>query len=252
MKTLRRMLVGAVTTLLVCFAAAASGQPGRTTPPAGAPLHVDGFDVEQVPQLSAGTPLTFSLFGTPGASAALRIDGAQRQLRLQEVQTGVYEGTYVIADDDRITATSRVTANLWLDNQAATAVLEEPLQLGNSTVRACDDCGVVETVRAVDVDRAPGAVGAIAGGLIGAIVGRQVGKGDGRRAVGILGALGGAIAGREIERAYAKRTHYELVVRLRNGLTQARRYDTQPPFKVGDRVRLADGAWQRDPSALAH
>jgi outer membrane lipoprotein SlyB len=250
MQTLRKVVVGTVTTLLVCCAAAASEQPVRIAPLSGPPLHVDGFDVEQVPQLSAGTPLTFSLFGTPGASAALRIDGAQRPLRLQEVQTGVYEGTYVIAVDDRITAASRVTADLWLANQAASVVLEEPLLLGGSAVRPCDDCGVVETVRAVDVDRAPGPMGAIAGGLIGAIVGSQVGKGDGRRAVGILGALGGAIAGREIERAHAKRTRYELVVRLRNGVTQTRRYDTQPPFKVGDRVRLADGAWKSDPSAL--
>jgi outer membrane lipoprotein SlyB len=88
--------------------------------------------------------------------------------------------------------------------------------------------------------------------LIGAIVGSQFGSGDGRRAAGILGAVGGAIAGREIERNYAKRTHYELVVRLDSGAARTRRFDARPPFQVGDRVRLANGNWQRESSVVPY
>ena len=247
MKTLRNMVVGVLATLLVGFAAAASAQPDT-----GLPLRVDGFDVEQVSQLSAGTALNFSLFGTPGARATLRIDGAERRLALQEGQAGVYEGTYVIAANDRITAASRVTADLWLANQVTTVVLEEPLMLGTSTARGCDDCGVVEAIRAVDIRGQPGYVGAIAGGVIGAILGSQVGHGDGRTVAGILGAVGGAHVGREIERSQSKRTRYEVVVRLPNGVSQTRRYDAPPPFKVGDRVKLAGGTWRPDTSAVAY
>ena len=252
MKTFRAAVVGALTTMLVWLTAAASEVPGHVPPAVGPPPWVGGLDVEQVPQLSAGTPLVFTLFGSPGASATLRIDGVQRRLPLQEVQAGVYEGTYVIAADDRITPTSRVTADLWLENQVASMVLEEPLLLGAGSVPPCDDCGVVEAIRAVDVHGPPGAIGAVAGGVIGAIVGSQFGSGDGRRVAGILGALGGAMAGREIERNYAKRTHYELVVRLDNGTARARRYDARPPFKVGDRVRLAQGSWQRESSVVPY
>ena len=170
MKTLRHLVVGALVTLLVALAAAAPAQADT-----GPPLRVDGFDVEQVTQLSVGTALHFSLFGTPGASATLRIDGAERRLPLREDQAGVYEGTYVITANDRITTASRVTADLWLANQVTTAVLEEPLLLGASAVRLCDDCGVVEAVRAVEVSGQPGYVGAIAGGVIGAILGSHVG-----------------------------------------------------------------------------
>jgi len=248
MKTFRHMVVGALATLLVGFAAAARAQPDS----AGPPLRVDGFDVEQVSQLSAGTALNFSLFGTPGARATLRIDGAERRLALQESQAGMYEGTYVIAANDRITAASHVTAELWLANQVTTAVLEEPLMLGTSTARPCDDCGVVEAIRAVDIRGQPGYVGAIAGGVIGAILGSQVGNGDGRTIAGILGAVGGAHVGREIERSQSQRTGYEVVVRQPNGVSQTRRYNAPPPFKVGDRVRLAGGAWQPDASAVPY
>jgi outer membrane lipoprotein SlyB len=247
MKTLRHMVAAALATLLLGFAVAVSAQPDS-----GPPLRVDGFDVEQVSQLSAGTPLNFSLFGTPGARATLRIDGAERRLALHEGQAGVYEGTYVIAANDRITPASRVTADLWLGSQTTTAVLEEPLMLGTSTARACDDCGVVEAIRAVDIRGQPGVVGAIAGGVIGAILGSQVGNGDGRTLAGILGAVGGAHVGREIERSQSQRTGYDVVVRLPNGVSQTRRYDARPPFKVGDRVRLAGGAWRPDTPAVPY
>ena len=247
MKTFRHWVVGVLVTLLVGFAAAAPAQAH-----AGPTLRVDAFDVEQVSQLSAGTALNFSLFGTPGARATLRIEGAERRIALHEGQAGVYEGIYVIAAHDRITPASRVTADLWLANQVATAVLDEPLMLGTSVAQACHDCGVVEAVRTVEIDGGPGYAGAIAGGVIGAILGSQVGGGDGRTLAGILGAVGGGHIGREIERSQSKRTRYDVVVRLPNGVSQTRRYDAPPPFKVGDRVRLTGGAWRHDTSAAVY
>jgi outer membrane lipoprotein SlyB len=246
MKILRHLVVGVLVSLFVGFATTA---PARDTSP---PLRVDAFDVEQVSQLAVGTPLNFSLFGTPGARATLRIEGAERRLALHEGQAGVYEGTYVIAANDRITPTSRVTADLRLADQVATAVLDEPLMLGTSIAQSCPDCGVIEAIRTVEMDGPPGYVGAIAGGVIGAILGSQVGRGDGRTVAGVLGALGGAHVGREIERSQSRRTRYDVVVRLPNGVSQTRRYDAPPPFKVGDRVRLAGGAWRPDTSTVTY
>ena len=263
MKTLRQFAIGLVAGLGLCVAAAA------------ATLQIDGFDVEQVPQLTPGTPLVFSLFATPGARATLRIEGAVRELALPEVQRGVYEGTYVIGIGDRITPASGVSAQLRLAQETRSALLDEGLLLEATTMTpparpavvaqalpalrvspapaiapACDACGVVETIRAIDAGAAPGPAGAIAGGVIGALLGSQAGHGDGRRLATVLGALGGALAGHQIERRQAQRTVYEVVVRRHDGRTQAERWSTPPPFKIGDRVRLANGAWRSEAPAV--
>src|SRR5438128_739652 len=100
---------------------------------------VDGFDVEQVAQLSPGTPLLFSVYGTPGATASLQIAGAIQALPLQEIQSGVYEGRYVIGARDRIAPDSRVTATIWAAGRATTVVLEEPLVLGAEPMPVCSN-----------------------------------------------------------------------------------------------------------------
>ena len=254
MKTLRQLFAAAVAILFVWLAAAppALAQQSRIAAAVGsAPgLRIDGFDVEQVQQLGRGTPLNFSLYGSAGGNATLRIEGAARTLPLSEVQQGVYEGTYVIGPDDRIGPESRVTATLWVDNESTDVVLEEALVLGAAQPNMCHDCLVVESIRPVDEQGRPGYLGAMAGSVIGAIVGSQFGKGDGRTAAGILGAVGGAYVGREIERQQRMHTRYEVVVRSPDGTRQTRRYDAPPPFKVGDRIRTAGSTWVAEPAAV--
>ena len=63
---------------------------------------IDGFDVEQVTRLSAGNELLFTLYGSPGGSASVRIEGVVDRFLLDEVEAGVYEGTYTIRNRDRI------------------------------------------------------------------------------------------------------------------------------------------------------
>ena len=94
------------------------------------PPHVDGFDIEQVNQLTPGTDLNFKLYGTPGAVVTVGMAGSARRLALEETQLGVYEGTYTVSTRDRLTPYSAVTANLRLGNQVATAVLDESLVAG--------------------------------------------------------------------------------------------------------------------------
>lgn len=257
MKKLRQLLVGAFAVLLVGLAPPVVAQSRTIHASVGTAMRVDAFDVEQVAQLTEGTPLYFSVFGTPGASAMVRIDGAAERLVLREVQAGVYEGRYVLGEQDRIARDGRATATLWRGENVASALLEEPLMLADEAPAAvaaavpaatCADCGVIEAIRSVETPGEPGYGGAIAGGVIGAIVGNQVGRGDGRRVARIVGAVGGAYAGREIERRHARRTEYEVVVRLPDGVA-TRRYGAPPPFRVGDRVRLADSDLLPDPRA---
>ena len=113
-------------------AGAASGQsasPLDRVP--AARVQVEGIDVEQVERLAPGVPLNFSVYGSPGAAAMLRIDGARTVVDLRETQPGIYEGTYVIAPHDRVRADSRVVATLQRGPATAQASLEESLQLGH-------------------------------------------------------------------------------------------------------------------------
>ncbi len=276
MATVRQVIVSVVAALLAGVGAATPVPSNRSTDPATAGLLVEAFDVEQVPALSPGTQLHFSLFGTPDAEASLQIDGARRSLDLHEVQPGVYEGSYTIDAQDRIGPQGQVTATLRRGHQVARSVLDEALLLDAPAapvaagprigtpvparpalpalpavpeVAACDDCAVVESIRAVDLAEPPGFFGALAGGLFGALLGDQVGRGDGRRLARVMGALGGALAGRELERSGGRHTRYEVVLRLPDGAAQTHRYDSPPPFTVGDTVRL--GAAARAPRSAA-
>src|SRR5688500_5089788 len=104
MKTWRHRLVGVLATLWVVVAGSAWAQ--STAMP-----RVDGFDVEEVSRIAAGTTLRFTVSGTPGAVATLQIEGAQRTLSLAEVEPGFYEGAYTVDGFDRIAPDARVTAD---------------------------------------------------------------------------------------------------------------------------------------------
>jgi hypothetical protein len=128
----RLMVSAALAGGIACAAPLAAAREPIAAPVAS--VRVDGVDVEQVPALAAGVPLNFSVFGTPGALVALRIDGGRRVLELLEAEPGVYEGSYVIDRFDTIRPESRVTATLQKNGAVAYAALDEPLLLARGTV----------------------------------------------------------------------------------------------------------------------
>jgi outer membrane lipoprotein SlyB len=97
---------------------------------AAATPRIDGFDVTPVASAVAGAELLFTLYGSPGGTAGVRIGGATGSLILEEVEAGVYEGIYTIARRDKITKTSTATANLRSGNSVASSVLDESLIKG--------------------------------------------------------------------------------------------------------------------------
>ncbi|HYG44235.1 MAG TPA: glycine zipper 2TM domain-containing protein [Bordetella sp.] len=111
----------------------------------------------------------------------------------------------------------------------------------------CADCGVVETIRPVQVpaqNSGHNVVGTVAGGVVGGVVGHQFGGGHGKDALTVLGALGGALAGHEIERNIRQQqtvTHYEMTVRMDDG--SKRMFHSAQPFAYasGDHVRVENG-----------
>jgi outer membrane lipoprotein SlyB len=105
----------------------------------------------------------------------------------------------------------------------------------------CTNCGVIESVRAVEVAGETSGVGAVAGGVAGGVVGNQFGHGAGRALLTIGGAAGGAYAGNAIEKNIKKHTVWKVAVRLDDGSTRTLSLNAQPPFAAGERVRIVDG-----------
>lgn len=105
----------------------------------------------------------------------------------------------------------------------------------------CNNCGVVESVRAVETTAPASGLGAVTGGLLGGIVGNQVGGGRGRTAMTVVGAGAGAYAGHEVENNMNRAVSYEVRVRMNDGSSRTFRERAQPAFAAGQKVRVTDG-----------
>jgi outer membrane lipoprotein SlyB len=92
-------------------------------------------------------------------------------------------------------------------------------------------------------------LGAIAGGITGALLGNQIGQGNGRTAMTVLGAAGGAYAGNQVERNVKTNRGYQVSVRFEDGSTQTFNYDSPSQFRSGDRVRVVNGQLQSNYSS---
>jgi outer membrane lipoprotein SlyB len=124
-QTLAAAVVAALPLLSVTVPAPAQAQ-NHPRAAALAP-RIEGFNVDEVRRLDPGTELNFDLYGSPGGTATLRIDGATRNLHMTETRPGTYQGTYTIGVHDRIRPGSAVTASLRAGGQLTTRVLAESL-----------------------------------------------------------------------------------------------------------------------------
>ncbi|HET9644238.1 MAG TPA: hypothetical protein VFP68_12980 [Burkholderiaceae bacterium] len=134
MAFLRRVIAGVLAALLVSITGTATAQQWAGAAIASAAAHIEALDVERVRELRSGTQLNFSLYGTAGGIASLQIEGVPHDVELHELQPGVYEGTYVVNAEDRITPDSEVVATLRVGNQFVSETLDEPLLLGKDTL----------------------------------------------------------------------------------------------------------------------
>jgi len=101
--------------------------------------------------------------------------------------------------------------------------------------------GVVENVRAVQLEGTKSAVGTIGGAAVGGIAGSTVGGGKGQALATVIGAVAGGIAGAAAEEAITKQPGLEITVRLDTGRTIAvTQADDGERFNVGDRVRILE------------
>ena len=111
----------------------------------------------------------------------------------------------------------------------------------------CANCGVIESINAVEVKGKTSGVGAVAGGVAGGLLGNAIGGGHGvgNAVLTVGGAAGGAFAGDAIEGHVKKQTAWRVTVRLEDGSVRTLQQSAQPPFAVGDRVRINGNAIER-------
>ena len=113
-----------------------------------------------------------------------------------------------------------------------------PTRIATTPAALCASCGVVESVNAVQEKGEGSGVGAVAGGVLGGVVGHQVGGGNGKTAMTVIGALGGGLAGHEVEKRVRSETRYDIRVRMEDGSTRV--FRQAQSMAVGTRV-VADG-----------
>jgi outer membrane lipoprotein SlyB len=98
----------------------------------------------------------------------------------------------------------------------------------------CANCGVVESVHAVQHKGEGTGLGAVAGGVLGGVVGHQIGGGDGKKAMTVIGAVGGGLAGHEIEKRARSTTVFDVQVRMQDGSTRS--FQQSQSLAVGAQV----------------
>lgn len=112
--------------------------------------------------------------------------------------------------------------------------------------KVCPNCGVVESIRLVEVKGQGTGAGAVAGGLLGAVVGNEIGAGRGKSLATVAGAAGGAYAGNEVEKNMKKTTRYRITIRMNDGSVRTITQRTDPGVHAGDSVKVANDSVTRE------
>jgi outer membrane lipoprotein SlyB len=116
----------------------------------------------------------------------------------------------------------------------------QPTQLAAKS-NWCENCGNVESVRAIKQRAEGSGLGAAGGAVLGGLLGNQIGGGNGKTLATAAGAIGGAVVGNQVEGNVMATTSYEIRVRLDDGTLRTFRQTSQPQWGNGDRVRIVKG-----------
>jgi outer membrane lipoprotein SlyB len=105
----------------------------------------------------------------------------------------------------------------------------------------CRDCGVIESVEAIQQKGEGSGIGAVGGAILGGVLGHQVGEGSGKQLARIGGAVLGGFAGNEAERRARTVSHYQVTVRMEDGTRRVITEQNAPVWRSGDPVRMRSG-----------
>ncbi len=106
----------------------AQAQPPQQPATAAAPARIERFTAaSDGASLEPGGQVRFVLRGAPGGTATVGIPGVASDVRLREVNPGVYRGNYVIRRNDNVNGFASAAATLRVGNTSVSSNLSEPL-----------------------------------------------------------------------------------------------------------------------------
>ncbi|WP_280153477.1 hypothetical protein [Piscinibacter sp. XHJ-5] len=117
---IRRFAALLLSTLTLALATADPAMAAKKVPP---PPQIASFEMEPAEKVAAGNELFFRVEGTPGSRATVRVAGVTRTLVLQEVDDGVYEGSYTLRPNDRANANSAATVTLRRNGRSSVSTM---------------------------------------------------------------------------------------------------------------------------------
>lgn len=144
------------------------------------------------------------------------------------------------ARDERANDRANERADARADARAARPAVVQP----KVVAAACSECGVVQSVQAVQAKGEGSGIGAAGGAVVGGVLGNQVGGGSGKTIMTVVGAVGGAVAGNEIEKRVKAGTSYEISVRFDDGSSRVITQSSAPTWRAGDKVKVINGVIQ--------
>jgi len=116
-----------------------------------------------------------------------------------------------------------------------------PRRVADAPPAVCRECGVIESIEAVQQKGEGSGLGAVGGAILGGVLGHQVGEGSGKQIARIGGAVLGGLAGNEVEKRYRAISHYRIGVRMEDGSHRIVEQQNAPAWRRGDAVRLENG-----------
>jgi outer membrane lipoprotein SlyB len=136
------------------------------------------------------------------------------------------------------------------NSQAPASYPQTTYQTNGNNQSYSNDYGVVTSIEATQAEYQGIAgtgygLGTVAGAVLGGVAGNQVGKGSGNTAATIAGSAGGAYIGHQIEKRNQPAPGYAITIRMANGSSQTLTQASPGDLRVGDRVRLENGVFQR-------
>jgi outer membrane lipoprotein SlyB len=117
-----------------------------------------------------------------------------------------------------------------------TAMVAKPAARTVASAAVCATCGTVESVKSETRKGEGTGLGAVAGGVLGGVLGHQVGNGNGKKAMTVIGAVGGGLAGHEVEKRARSTTLFQVRISMDDGSTRTVTQSTAPA--VGARVEI--------------
>jgi outer membrane lipoprotein SlyB len=100
------------------------------------------------------------------------------------------------------------------------------------------NCGTIDSVREIEQKGEGTGIGAVGGAVVGGLLGNQIGKGTGKTVATVVGAAGGGYAGHQVEKHVRSTKKYEVLVRFEDGASRTFMFDSQPSWRIGDRVKV--------------